>query len=698
MGGNYYPFTYTSSTWFKVEHYINIDLNLATFTIDAMVVHTWPFSYVSGSTVGTNQLGGVDFYNIDPTYGYYIDDISFDFNDGTADCCPDFVLKDAVEICYPEISCYGSFSAEDFLAACKNSLHTYTVYPNDPGFTYTWTVTGGTIASFTGNPKDILWDDVATGYIKVVINSNIPGINCNDSIMMEICLIDRPEAAFTLDPDTVCVNTPVNFTNTSTSGCECVWDMGDGTTYTTNDPLSHSYILPGTYTVTLTATDMGQGLWTIDSTTVPCGCSDTATGVVVVLPGIGPTIDTECCYGTVCPGETSSFCTPMVCTSFNWSVTGGNIISGDGTSCIQVKWYNTYIFPTTVTLQRCASSGCPGSTTLYVPVLYPNLPIDGPNTLCLGASGSFSLPTLPGTFYNWTVTGGYYDYDFNLQDRNVPTVNISFNNPGTYVVKCEYDNPLAGCDGVSTIQVAVLPQFFISGNEKVCEGDPTLFSTAGFLTTGPSANWIFSPSGPTISGDGTPFVVINWPPGNYVLTAISIPPYDDFCNLTATKNIEVVAKPILGNITGADSVCTGDNYTYSITSNTSGSPFVWSVNPGIGTLMSQMGDDNDSVVIRFSDPGPWTIRVYQEIEITLGNFCQSLEDTLVVYPFLPPDISGIRTVCVDDTLHYQAGGSIIPGDYLWSIDPSQQGTILSGQGSRRASTVARHCNNSCCSG
>jgi hypothetical protein len=81
VGGTHYPFTYTSSTWFLVEH--NIDLNLATFTVDGMTVHTWPFSYVSGGIVGTNQLGGVDFYNIDATYRYYIDDISIDFNVGT---------------------------------------------------------------------------------------------------------------------------------------------------------------------------------------------------------------------------------------------------------------------------------------------------------------------------------------------------------------------------------------------------------------------------------------------------------------------------------------------------------------------------------------------------------------------------------------------------------------------------------------
>ncbi len=405
---------------------------------------------------------------------------------------------------------------------------------------------------------------------------------------------------------------------------------------------------------------------------VPCGCSDTATGIVVVVTGNGPTIETDCCYGTVCPGDTSSFCTSMVCSTYSWSATGGTIISGADTNCIQVQWDNTYSVPTTVTLQACPSSTCPGATTLDVPVLYPNLPIAGPSTLCIGASGSYSLPILPGTFYHWTVSGGISS--FNLQDRNVATVNISFILPGSYWVKCVYNNPLSGCNGADSVQVNILPKFVIYGDEKVCEGDPTFFSASD------SATWTFSPSGPNIlGGNGTANVTISWTPGNYVLTATALNP-SLFCNPTATKNVEVIAKPILGNITGADSVCTGNNYTYQISSNTSGSNFIWSVSSGSGTIVSQMGDDNDSVIVQFSGTGPWTLQVYQEIEITPGNFCQSLTKSKLVYPFSAPNISGNSPVCVDALESYSAGGTNPPGGFQWSISPSNRGTIQSGQG------------------
>jgi hypothetical protein len=366
----------------------------------------------------------------------------------------------------------------------------------------------------------------------------------------------------------------------------------------------------------------------------------------------------------------------MICSNYVWSVTGGTIIPPANSSCIKVKWNALYTVPTTVTLQSCPSSSCPGSTTVNVPVLYPNLPINGPTTLCIGASGTYSLPLLPGTFYKWTVTGG--PHTFNQQDKNVPIVNISFTLPGSYWVKCVLKNPLSGCNGVDSIKVDVLPKYGISGDEKVCEGTPS------FYYSPVPATWSFSPSGPTVlAGQGTGVLTASFPPGNF--TVIATIPGGTYCNNTATKNVQSIAKPILGIITGADSVCTGKNTNFQVTSNTSGSPFVWSVISGTGVILSQMGDDNDSVTMTFSGNGPWTIQVYQEIEITPGNFCQSLPVTKTIQPFIPPTIFGQGTVCVDAVETYYISGSNPPGGTQWSISPSNRGTIQSGQGTKTIS-------------
>ncbi len=71
-----------------------------------------------------------------------------------------------------------------------------------------------------------------------------------------------PIASFTQDPDTGCAPHTVNFTNTSQYATSYRWFFGDGGQSTLENP-SHTYIVPGTYTVTLIATGPGG----IDDTT-----------------------------------------------------------------------------------------------------------------------------------------------------------------------------------------------------------------------------------------------------------------------------------------------------------------------------------------------------------------------------------------------------------------------------------------------
>jgi gliding motility-associated-like protein len=78
--------------------------------------------------------------------------------------------------------------------------------------------------------------------------------NCSDSITKSITVIDKPVVDFTVNDTTSC-SAPftVQFTDLTAGATGWLWDFGDGTTSTLQNP-SHQYNSFGDYTVTLTAT------------------------------------------------------------------------------------------------------------------------------------------------------------------------------------------------------------------------------------------------------------------------------------------------------------------------------------------------------------------------------------------------------------------------------------------------------------
>ena len=70
-----------------------------------------------------------------------------------------------------------------------------------------------------------------------------------------LALTIAPVAAFSADVTTGTIGTKVTFTDASTGPpASWAWDFGDGITSTSQNP-THVYVMPGSYTVTLTATN-----------------------------------------------------------------------------------------------------------------------------------------------------------------------------------------------------------------------------------------------------------------------------------------------------------------------------------------------------------------------------------------------------------------------------------------------------------
>jgi len=497
-------------------------------------------------------------------------------------CCPEFSLVAGFQPCDKDRTCENTGPAgggvngnpaggnptpgqANQIIACKNQSHKYFVVPNLPGFTYTWTVVGGTPTSTTGNPVIITWGSGTQGFIQVIIKN--ADSSCRDTIRKKVCLIDGPTAAFTFAPNPVCLNSLVCFNSSATIGATgYYWDFGDGTSSTLPNPC-HVFTTPGPKTVVLTVSgSVVDSLGNLND----CGCKDTAKVVINVSNKKGIDIYTDDCRKMLCAGDTVKYCTSATGCTFGpgnaWTVNGGTIISGQNTNCVTVVWnVPPTTLPTGITLNANCPGTCGNTATLNVPVLFPNLPIQGPNVVCPNATSSYSLPALPGTFYKWTLSGGgtIAGYDSN---HNVITVQWGSSPGGMFILTCNYNNPYSGCSGTDTIGVFIRAKFQLFGPSPVCETQ-----TANYFANCPATGWTFAPAtGFTNTPIGATGQNILWNiPGVYAITTFpSIPA--NFCTPSATLNVVVNPTPVLNPIVGQTTICPNQLYHYTPSSNTPG--------------------------------------------------------------------------------------------------------------------------------
>lgn len=156
---------------------------------------------------------------------------------------------------------------------------------------YQWSFGDGSGTTQT-NPTHI-YNSQAIFTVQLIAAGN----PCKDTVEKDIDLVHPLEASFTIDDDSVCQNTPVNFANTSVTTTRLgidptwYWEFGDGATSTQQNP-NHTYASPGVYTVMMVVKDF-----------VPC--YDTAYGTVVVdsTPYVRYTVSDS----VICDGESITF-------------------------------------------------------------------------------------------------------------------------------------------------------------------------------------------------------------------------------------------------------------------------------------------------------------------------------------------------------------------------------------------------------
>ena len=133
---------------------------------------------------------------------------------------------------------------------CEGQSATINASATIPGGTYLWSPNGNTTNSVTDSPVQ------TTNYSVIYTVNNCPSISTNGTITV----IPLPEISFVSDVLSGCVPLQVKLTNTSpqaANSSNCVWSVGNGSSYQQCDTINIVYNSPGCFDISLTNTVLG---------------------------------------------------------------------------------------------------------------------------------------------------------------------------------------------------------------------------------------------------------------------------------------------------------------------------------------------------------------------------------------------------------------------------------------------------------
>ncbi len=279
---------------------------------------------------------------------------------------------------------------------------------------YKWDLGDGTI--LTTADVNYSYAQPGTYLVKMMISGDG---GCADSSSITVHVYPSPKAGFKVNPAIQCFkNNLFVFTDTSSisSGIlQYTWDFGDATTSNVRN-VTHSYTVPGTYTVTLRTDATG-------------GCTDQALYNVTVYPtavaGFSVNTLNQCNNGNqfIFTNSSTVFSGPL---QYTWNLGDGSAAA----SSTDVTYSYTKAGNYTVKLVAGTPNGCADSTTINVTV-YPNPTADfSVQPICI----NLPVPVINKTINNTTSTLNYL-WDFgNGHLDNVRNPVYSYPVPGNYTI------------------------------------------------------------------------------------------------------------------------------------------------------------------------------------------------------------------------------------------------------------------------
>lgn len=518
-------------------------------------------------------------------------------------------------------------------SVCAWTNVSYRVTTPSQGSSYFWLVNGGyVVGSFTDTIVNIVWTDSATGTLAVQ-ETNARG--CDSIVSIPVRVFGNPRASIT-GLSTICQNKRTRYRAPAMAGVTYSWAVIGGTLEGSNSDSVADVLWD----------QSGSGivfLTMINAT----GCDTTLNFIVTIQPTPVPTLTgpTSVCERKIVGYRTS----PQAGVTYAWQVTGGTIQGSASDTSIQVLWGAAGTGTVRLTLTN-TSTGCDSVRIFNVTKNPTPVPvINGSPEACERKSSTYSVSNASGNTYLWTVTGGSI-----IGSATDTGVTVRWNTAGTGTLTVRRTNA-SGCDSTVSRSIAIrtTPVPVISGPASVCARKAYAYS----VNSATGNTYLWSVQGGTILTSLIDSVVqVLW--DTVSSGTITVRRTNSFgCDSTVSRSV-TINPYTLPEITGNDSVCERNRYTYTAAVH-AGSQYKWTVTGG----NIEGSDSSGTLNVLWTTAGAGTINLKE----TNAFGCDTnVTFQIRVNPTPAPAINGLFTVCEFKRYTYSVNAQ--PGNrYQWLV-------------------------------
>ncbi len=465
---------------------------------------------------------------------------------------------------------------------------------------------------------------------------------CTDTMVRANAFTIANNVTLFSSPTTVCANSPVSITNSTTPAPVNVsWNFGDGTTSSSFTP-TKTYTTPGTYEITMVN---NYGI-----------CMDSMTRSITVLPQ--PEADftaspTSACYAPLNVNFTNN---STGATTYQWSF-------GDNTTSTQANPMHTYNSQSdyAVTLTATGANGCSIVKTRsnYINIHLPVVAIDSlPKKGCAPLTWTFHHSVLGGdpiASYQWNFGDG----TSSTQQSPTHTFDV-----GHYDIQLIITT-VSGCTDTVTyvngIKAGVRPHVSFSANPTdVCAFTPVVFADST-TPVGAANQWYWD------FGDGGTSVSQN-PQHTYTDTGymnIMLIAYNDGCADTLVRNDYVHINPPIANFI-IEKNCSERMKRIFHDRSIGADTWLWEFGDG------QTSADSSPVHI-YTTSGVYNVRLTVHNNTTGCDFTKTASITVVDQH--PSIVASDTVICRGSTIAFSAGGATpsLFASFNWNFGDNTSG-------------------------